>query len=171
MKTLKLKVSLGLLAALLLMSVVSASGRDLHAMWDDRCATCHGHSGEFSRRVLSVSNAELQGRHHIHDLRLFLTNHYLSGHSVEPVYNMLLAQASSKPRFKDECSKCHQSAAEFSRKSLILRDGELYDRSSDIPIRDFLSSHRKLQPGDVDYFLQQLIRVTREVNAEDGTSK
>lgn len=163
MMTRKLKPALLLLASMLLTSVASASGVDLHALWDDRCISCHGHAGEFSRKFLSVSNGELQGKHHVDDLRLFLTSHYLSGHSVEPIYNMLLAQTSSEPRFKEECSKCHQTAAEFVRESIILRDGELYGRASDMPIRDFLYRHRKLQPGDVDFFSQQLMRVSQEI--------
>ena len=156
---------------LLSSSLVSASGLDLHAFWDDHCLSCHGHSGQFSRKFLTVSNDQLQGKHHVDDLRLFLSNHYLTDHTVDPIINMLLAQASSEPRFNEECSSCHQSAAEFVRESLMFRDGELYGRSSDMPIRDFLNSHRKLQPRDVDYFIQQLIRIAQEVKIKDVRGK
>lgn len=159
----RLKVNIMLIMTLLLMPVVAALATDLHQLWDDRCATCHGHSGKFSREFLSVSNAELQGKHHVHDLRLFLNNHYLAGHDVEPIYNMLLAQASTTPRFKNECRSCHDRAAKFVRASLVLRDDVLYSRKLKIPVRDFLTGHKYLQKKDVDFFMALLNRIVREI--------
>jgi hypothetical protein len=77
-----------------------ASDIDLHWLWDDRCAACHGHAGDFTRKFLNVSGGELQGPHHVNDLRRFLHNHYLAGNEVEAIYNMLLAQAINQARFK-----------------------------------------------------------------------
>jgi len=158
-----LKVNLILTISLLLTPSLAASSQDLHRLWDDRCATCHNHAGDFSRQFLSVSNGELQGKHHTHDLRLFLKNHYLAGHSVDAVYNMLLAQTKTDPRFKSECSSCHANAANFLRNSIILRDSVLYSRKLNIPVRDFLNGHRNLQPDDVDFFMQQLTRIAHEI--------
>ncbi|MDH5185106.1 MAG: hypothetical protein OEX12_14580 [Gammaproteobacteria bacterium] len=169
--TSNIKVTLVLLVTFLIAPLVLASGPDIHALWDDRCVSCHGHAGEFARKFLTVSNAELQGRHHVHDLRLFLQNHYLAGHSVEPVYNMLRAQAGNDPRFTNECSRCHNRAADFVRDSFILRDGVLYSRQLDMPIREFLNGHRKLQQQDVDYFMQQLMRIANEVDLNNTNSK
>jgi len=160
---LNLKVNIMLIISLLLIPVVTAFATDLHKFWDDRCFSCHGHAGEFSRKFLRVSGSELQGRHHVQDLRLFLKNHFLAGHDVEPIYNMLLAQASILPRFKNECSSCHEKAAKFVRESFILHDGSLYSRKLKIPVRDFLSSHRNLQPEDIDFFMEQLNRIANEV--------
>ena len=45
-----------MILAVLAMPAVGDTGIDLHWLWDDRCAACHGHSGDFSRKSLSVSS-------------------------------------------------------------------------------------------------------------------
>jgi len=157
-----LKASIALVA-ILMTPVVETAGLDLHWLWDDRCAECHGHAGEFSRKFLSISNRELQGRHHVHDLRRFLHNHYLINSEVDAVYDMLLAQANTRPRFKNECSSCHQSASSFVRESLHIRDGRLYNRDSDQLVQRFLKHHRSLDAKDIEFFTQLLMRVAHEV--------
>jgi hypothetical protein len=149
--------------AVLLPTAAEAAVTDLHQMWDDRCYECHGHSAEFARKFLSVSNGELHGRHHVHDLQRFMQNHYVADGEVEAVYLMLYAQASTQARFKDECSVCHESAAVFVRRSLEFRDGVLYGRKSGLPVRRFLDHHRGLDPDDVEFFSLQLTRVANEV--------
>ena len=42
-----------LVAASLVMPAVRVSGIDLHWLWQDRCAACHGHSVEFFINVLT----------------------------------------------------------------------------------------------------------------------
>lgn len=157
-----LKASIALIA-ILMPPVVETAGLDLHWLWDDRCAECHGHAGKFSRKFLSISNSELQGRHHVHDLRRFLQNHYLVKTEVDAVYNMLLAQASTPPRFKNECSSCHQSASNFVRESLVIRDGQLYSRESAQLVHRFLEHHRALDADDIEFFTQLLMRVALEI--------
>jgi hypothetical protein len=143
--------------------VSSSAGIDLHRMWDDRCFECHGHAGDFARKYLSVSGDTLQGRHHVDDLRRFLSNHYLANHEVDAVYDMLRAQASRQARFKSECSGCHGGAATFVRNSLDLHEGVVYSRDSSLPIRMFLEFHRNLTPTDVDFYVELLTRVAREI--------
>lgn len=152
-----------LVLALLLTSMVQAAGIDLHRFWDNRCAECHGHAGEFARTFLTASGAELQGKHHVKDLRQFLHNHYLVASEVDAVYNMLLAQASTKPRFRNECSSCHESAASLVRKSLSFRDGVLVSRESGRTVRSFLVRHQNLTPEDAEYYLTLLNRVAHEI--------
>jgi cytochrome c553 len=156
-------ISIVLVAAVLAMPVVRASDIDLHWLWDDRCAACHGHAGDFSRKFLSVSSGELQGPHHVHDLRRFLHNHYLAGNEVDAVYNMLLAQANNQARFKGECASCHDTAAKFVRNSLELRDGVLCSRNSGRPVSRFLDHHMELGSDDVEFFINLLTRVAHEV--------
>jgi hypothetical protein len=159
----RLALSIVLVAAMLGQPAAGAAGIDLHWLWDDRCADCHGHSGDFARRFLSVTGGELQGRHHVHDLRQFMQNHYLAGNEVDAVMDMLLAQANNQARFKGECAACHGSAAVFVRNSLELCDGVLYSRDSGRPARDFLAHHRQLNSDDVSFFINLLTRVAREV--------
>jgi hypothetical protein len=158
-----LRAGIVLLAAVLVTTAVGASGIDLHWLWEDRCAACHGHAGDFARKFLSVSSGELQGRHHVHDLRRFLRNHYLAGREVDAVYSMLFAQANNKTRFKDECASCHETAAKFVRDTLWLHDGVLYSRASGRTVRSFLDYHSNLEPNDIDFFVKLLTRVAHEV--------
>lgn len=144
--------------------VAAATDMDLHWLWDNRCVDCHGHAGEFSRRFLTDANGELQGRHHIHDLRRFMQNHYLNADEVDAVYAMLLAQTQTQARFKNECSRCHGSAATFVRQSLQLRDGQLTSLRSGRNVRTFLATHQGLKSDDVAFFIKQLSRVANEVN-------
>jgi mono/diheme cytochrome c family protein len=151
------------LIATLATPAFAGAGMDLHKLWDDRCFECHGHAGDFARKYLSVTGGELQGRHHVDDLRRFLGNHYLGNHEVDAVYDMLLAQASRQARFKNECSGCHGVAATFVRNSLDLYEGVVYGRDSSLPIRMFLAYHRGLSPADVDFYVELLTRVAREI--------
>lgn len=140
-----------------------AAGTDLHRLWDDRCAVCHGHAGEFARNFLSISGGILQGRHHVEDLRRFLHNHYLSGREVAAVHAMLFAQTQTQARFRNECSGCHVSAAHLVRETLLLHDGELYVRAPERPLREFLAQHRNLRMEDIDFYVRLLQRVAGEV--------
>jgi hypothetical protein len=152
-----------LIAVVLAIPAARASDIDLHWLWDDRCAACHGHAGDFARKFLNVAGGELQGPHHVHDLRRFLRNHYLAGNEVDAVYNMLFAQVNNKARYKGECVSCHDTAAKFVRNSLELRDGMLYSRSSGIPVSRFLDHHMELNPDDIAFFTHLLTRVAYEV--------
>ena len=42
----------GLLWAFTPLTLGAPAPRDLHAYWDDRCFSCHGHAGDFARRTL-----------------------------------------------------------------------------------------------------------------------
>lgn len=138
---------------------------DLHAMWDNRCAGCHGHSADFARRFLTVEGGKLRGRHHRDDLDRFLPNHYLAPDLVAPVIAMLAAQASATPRFRERCGGCHQTAAELARDKLSLRDGELVDRESGRRMRDFLPGHGRLPAAEAPFFVDLLTRLVRETGA------
>ena len=118
---------------------------DLHAYWDGRCASCHGHAAAFARRFLTVKDGKLQGR----DL-------------IAPVTAMLAAQVTTEPRFRNECGNCHTSAAELARKSLSLRGGVLVSRSSSQPTAEFLAGHARIKPEDVPFFVDVLTRLVRE---------
>ena len=152
-----------LIGVLLLTSKAGASGIDLHWMWDNRCAECHGHSAEFARKFLQVKNDRLQGRHHVEDFRLFLRNHYVSTNEADAVYEMLLAQVRTQPRFKLECGNCHGQASTFVRSTMLLQNGVLLSRESKQPIRRFMDHHRGLQADDIDFFVNLLTRVADEV--------
>lgn len=147
----------------LLFVQAGARGLDLHALWDDRCAECHGHSAEFARKYLTITGGLLQGRHHKLDLHKFLQHHYPPAGEVDAIYQMLLAQTSTPPRFSPECGNCHGSAAEFLRKSMILKDGELKILKSGDSLQPFLQNHRDLTREDIDFYMGLFTRLAREI--------
>jgi hypothetical protein len=129
---------------------------DLHGYWDKNCANCHGHAAAFARRFLTVKDDRLQGRHHVDNLKVFLGNHYLRRDLITPVTEMLKAQVTTAPRFRDECGRCHGTAAALARESLTLRDGVLVSRKNGRPTAEFLSGHARIKPADVPFFLDVL---------------
>lgn len=139
-------------------------GVDLHAMWDDRCGSCHGHSAEFARKFLSVEEGRLQGRHADRDLGRFMQNHYLKNNEIEPVLAMLRAQVETPPLFQARCEHCHGLAAELARRSLEFRHGIVYGRETGQPLREFLEHHVKLEADQVEFFTALLTRVKHEVD-------
>lgn len=144
--------------------IVSAAAADLHRLWEDRCADCHGEAGDFARKFLVVSDGKLHGRHADRDLRLFLQNHYLKNSDIGAVYDMLLGQVTSGARFKEKCSSCHAKAAQLVRESLLRRDGVLYGRDSRRPISEFLKGHGALGASEVAFFVKLLNRIEQEVH-------
>ena len=161
MLTLSQKVLL--LIVVMMLGLPATAGRDLHRLWHDRCAACHGHSGDFAREFLSVSNGDLQGRHHVTYLREFLKNHYAPDNEVDAIYSMLFAQANAPPKFKEECSRCHETAAGLVRDTLQFRDGVLVSRKTGNPVRRFLDHHRKLRSDHVEFYVTLLTRIATEV--------
>lgn len=162
-----------LLIALILLSFVfpqavssseqKPTGPDLHKFWDKNCSECHGHSADFARKFLKVVDGKLQGPLHKESFQLFLHNHYLVKNQESAVYEMLLVETETPPRFKNECSSCHKKAAEFIRESLVLRDGKIYSKKLDSPVSEFLESHRGLKTDDVEFFMTLFTRVAHEV--------
>ncbi len=155
--------------AILSLSVGSAAGAtDLHRLWDDACADCHGHSAEFSRRFLEVRDGRLLGRHHREDLLQFMHHHYLRADAIDAVYDMLLAQTRNPPRFRDECSACHGSAAALLRASDVRWQGDSLRLGSGLGMREFLQGHRGLQPDDVDFYQSLFERIAVEIGRPPG---
>lgn len=142
----------------------ASSGADLHDYWDQRCKGCHGHSGEFARRFLRVKNGQLFGVHHQADLEVFLRNHYLTDELVAPVSEMLTAQVATPPLFGEKCSRCHGTAAEFARNSLVVTNGVLVGKSSGRNVADYLATHGGLGSTEVRAMVDTLKRVRNEVS-------
>ena len=86
-----------------------------------------------------------------------------------PVANasgLQLAAASPKEKFEDECGQCHGDADEFVRESLTFKDATLTGLGSELPVFDFLQTHRKLQPAEVKFYTDLLNRVAGEVGLQ-----
>jgi hypothetical protein len=138
---------------------IEAGSRDGLAIWDSRCEECHGDPAVFSSKYLWDIGGQLQGRHHIDNLSLFMGNHYIPDHEIEAIRIMLLSQANSSARFKTECSSCHGDVKEFIEKSLWVRRGGITAMESGIDLIDFLPTHQDLQPEDVTFYRKLFARI------------
>jgi hypothetical protein len=143
----------------LLLMPLKAEARDAVAIWDSRCEECHGDNKRFARKYLWVIDGELQGQHHVDNLSLFMRQHYIPKHEIEVIRNMLLDEANSPLRFKDECGSCHGDVAEFVEKSIWVRGNEVTGLESGKDISEFLPDHRELPPEDVSFYLRLFARV------------
>lgn len=152
--------------ALVLSFALPVSATDLHRLWEERCGECHGDSAQFVRGSLRVIDGQLQGKRPGTDLRVFMLRHRggLPESHAHAVYEMLLAQATTPPRFREQCGICHAKAADLARDSLILRNGDLVGRYSGRRVSDFLHDHGRLDEAGVVFFTELLGRVEREVH-------
>ena len=74
-----------------------------------------------------------------------------------------LQAADSTQRFHDECGECHGEAREFALDWLAFRDGNLIGTGSELPVAEFLEKHRDLKAEDINYYVDLLTRVAREI--------
>jgi len=147
------------LGVLLLVLQTGAAARAPEASWDNRCEECHGDYAEFSGKYLWVFDGQLQGRHHIDDLHLFLQNHYIPAHQVDAISKMLAAKANSPLRFASECGECHGEAEEFVAKSIWVRGEEITAMGVGMEAKEFLQTHQNLKPEDVEFYLKLFVRI------------
>jgi hypothetical protein len=148
------------IAILLLMLIpVEAASRDGLAIWESRCEECHGDPAVFSSKYLWDIDGQLQGRHHIDNLKLFMGNHYIPDHEIDTIRIMLRSRANSAVRFKTECSGCHGDVKEFIEKSLWVRRGGITAMESGIDLIDFLPTHQGLQLEDVTFYRKLFARI------------
>jgi len=142
---------------------IQLTSADAQKLWNKSCFTCHGDSSDIARNFLKVVDGKLQGPIHKGTFRTFLTNHYLSKIKADAIYSMLLTQATTKTRFEQKCSSCHQKVREFVYRTLVLRNGVLYSKKLETPTFGFLKTHRDLNEGDIYFFMKQLTLIGYEI--------
>ena len=151
------RVSIALV--LLSLTTIEAGARDAFAIWDSRCEECHGDPRLFAGKYLWDIDGQLQGQHHIDNLRLFMGNHYIPDHEIEAIGDMLLSQANSPLRFKNECSSCHGDVKDFIENSLWVSRGGITGMDTGMDLSDFLPTHQELQPEDVSFYQKLFARI------------
>ena len=153
-------VSRASIAILLLVLIpIEAGARDALAIWDSRCEECHGDPVVFAGKYLWDINGQLQGQHHIDNLSLFMGNHYIPDHEIEPIGNLLLSLANSPVRFKNECSNCHGEVKDFIDNSLWVSRGGVTGMETGMDVSEFLPTHQDLQPEDVSFYRKLFARI------------
>ena len=144
---------------LLLLIPVESGSRDGLAIWDSRCEECHGDPVIFAGKYLWDMEGQLQGRHHVDNLALFMRNHYTPDHEIETINDMLLAHANSPLRFKQECGDCHGDAKDFVEKSIWVRGSGMTGLETGMDISEFLPTHQELRPEDVVFYQKLFARI------------
>jgi hypothetical protein len=149
--------------ALTIFTAISGSARadDYPGLYFDRCGRCHGTAEALFDRKAALRDGKVVGRRSGRDLRVFLGSHFARRDKaeVDAIYAELLRFARDGGRFKQQCTICHVSAESLARKSLVLRDGELFGRYSGRRIADFLPGHGRLAtPADAAFFDKVLRR-------------
>lgn len=128
------------------------------AAWDSRCEECHGDADKFAGKYLWAIGGQLQGRHHVRDLRLFMSNHYIPGHMLDIMQNMLMKYANTPQRFADECGRCHGKVEDFVEKSVAFKWGKVRGLKSGTAVSEFLPDHEGLKAEDAEFFASLLER-------------
>jgi hypothetical protein len=133
---------------------------DMHAVFEARCQSCHGHSGAFARDRLAVVDGQVVGSRG-QSLMNFLQGHQggLSGTEAALLLNMFRAQIDSGALFRERCLTCHDTARTFVRLNLILRDGVLTGRYSDRPVAPFLPGHARLTAVEAEEMTEALTSI------------
>ena len=148
------------LVILALLATASATGaRDGPAVWGDLCEECHGDHERFAVKYLWNLDGQLQGQHHIDNMDQFLGNHYVPGHELATIRQMLLAGANTPARFGTECGECHGELESFVNTSLWVGKASISGMESGADAADYLQTHRDLTPQDVNFYLKLFFRV------------
>ena len=154
------KPLLACIAALLLAGPVDAVARSPEASWDNLCEECHGDADEFSRKYLWHIGGQLQGRHHVDNLPLFLDNHYIPAHELDAMTDMLTGFANTLEPFDRNCGGCHGEAAKFVAQSIAIGADEMTALSSGTEVGEFLQSHQDIPAEDIAYYIRLFERVS-----------
>lgn len=139
---------------------LSAQDIDYHEVFDERCKSCHGHSGEFSRSTLAIDEGGITGSKG-QSLDRFLSNHAggLELSEIDALLDMFAKQINSEALFQERCIICHDRAHEFARLKLIIRDGILVGRYTGRDIAGFLREHGRLSATEATVITDALATI------------
>ena len=156
----RMKLVLTLIAAVLATGAAEAGQTDYHDLFEKRCLACHGHAGDFARETLRVEPDGVVGSRG-QPLEQFLSRHQggLAKEDIGPILEMFRRQIESGALFRERCAICHDTAREFARINLILRDGVLIGRYSDREVAPFLVGHARLTASQAAEMTQALTAI------------
>ncbi|WP_282610951.1 hypothetical protein [Pelagibius sp. Alg239-R121] len=135
------------LLSLIFMNPVA--GADFHEIFETRCMECHNHAGDFAREQLTIVDGVLRGASG-RDIAPFLKKHAggLSPEETLLFIEVFMRQIESEGAYQERCLFCHDTARKLALSQLILRDGRLTGRYSEIDIASFLQGHARLSEGE-----------------------
>lgn len=138
-----------------------APGADFHRIFEERCASCHGHAGEFVRGALTERDGTLESLRTGRPVSEILTSHAggLEPDKVALFVEVFTAQLRSGGFYRERCDICHGRAREFARLRLIVREGRLTGRYSGRDIEAFLPGHARMTAEEARRMLEALTAI------------
>ena len=140
-----------------------SAAEDFHELFEERCAGCHGHAGNFARTSLELVEGKLRGRESGRAIAPFLRTHRggLDAEQAALFTAVFAEQVESGGLFFERCAICHQRARSLVRGRLILEDGRLRGRYSGYDIRTFLEGHGRSTPEEAALFYDALLGIAQ----------
>lgn len=147
-------------AALLLWAGATVAQQiDPHPLYEDNCSDCHAaHAGDFAYERLDVMDGVLVAKTSGLPLNPLLEQGHgqLTPDEIDILLDHLTAIRAADRMFRTKCSICHDRMRELARSELVLKDGELVGRFSGRQMSEFLRSHGRLAPDEVQFMLGKL---------------
>ena len=149
----KLAKAVAVATTILFTAAATARAEDAHALFESRCATCHGpHAGAFARESLVLDEHVPRGRESGAPVAGFLLRH-AGGQSAETadlLTEMFRLQLSAGGVYERRCRICHDRARDLARHTLILRQDTLAGRYTGRDIHAFLQDHGRLASSEIE---------------------
>ena len=147
--TLRRRLCTGLMVLCLSAPAGQAGEPDFHALFENRCLSCHGHAGPFVRETLVMRDGVLTGRSG-RPVETVLRRHAGGLDEAERALfiEVFEKQLAAGGLYEARCRFCHDRARDFARLELIEREGVLLGRYSGRDIAGFLNTHARLTPAE-----------------------
>lgn len=130
----------------------AAGAEDPHALFESRCAACHGeHAGSFARDSLVMAEDGVRGRSNGRPVESFLLSHRggLPTDGAAVLTEMFRLQLAAGGVYERRCRICHLRARDLARHTLFVDQSGLVGRYTDRDIRAFLSVHGRLEADEI----------------------
>ena len=142
---------------------IAYAAEDFHALFEERCAGCHGHAGGFARETLVLEAGALRGRESGRAIAPFLRTHRggLSAEETALFTAVFVEQIESGGLFLERCAVCHRRARGLVKGHLILEEGRLRGRYSGYDTRAFLEGHGRATAKEAALLYDALLGIAR----------
>ncbi len=118
---------------------------DFHALFEERCLSCHGHAGAFARAHLTLRDGVVRDRLG-RDVRRTLARHHggLTAQEIDLFVRVFARQIEADGLYEEKCGKCHASARDLARDKLLATPDGLVGRYTGRDIGKFLLGHGRI---------------------------
>ena len=137
-----------------------AATLDPHAVYEQRCISCHNeHGADFARQKLRLAKDRLQVARTGNDLEALLKRHHgvaLATGEWPALASLLRLGLSTGGVFGMRCGRCHDRGATLAREKLEIADGRLVLRATRQELSAFLQSHHQPTAAEIETLVRAL---------------